>query len=88
MAIPNTITRRHVISAINRIDPPDTIPSNRQPRKLALRYNNRNYPVKFVLCIAHEIATSRELSHKAFTTHMACDFINALGGFTIVRIQD
>lgn len=88
MPIPNVISRQHIISAINRIGPPDNIPSIRKPRKLALRYNDINYPVKYVLCIAHEIATGRELSHSTFTTHMACDYINALGGFTIVRIQD
>jgi hypothetical protein len=88
MPIPNTITRQHIISAINLIGPPDTIPGNRQPRKLALQYNNRNYPVKYVLCIAHEIASGRELSYRDFTAHAACDYLNALGEFTIVRILD
>lgn len=88
MAIPNTITRQHIISAINHIGNPATIPSNRLPRKVALRYNNHNYPVKFVLSVAYDIASGRELSPAVFTTKMACEFINDLGGFTIVRIQD
>lgn len=88
MAIPNIITRQHIVSAINRIGSPNNIPSIRQPRKLALRYNNRNYSLKYLVCIAHEIATGRELSYRDFTTHMARDFINSLGEFTIIRIQD
>jgi hypothetical protein len=80
MAIPNIITRQHIISAINRIGSPNNIPSIRQPRKLALRYNNRNYSLKYLVFIAHEIATGRELSYR--------DFINSLGDFTIIKIQD
>jgi hypothetical protein len=83
MPIPQTITRQHIISAIERIGSPDNVPSIRRARSLALRYNNRNYPIKYVLCIAHEIATGNELSHRDFTTHMGRDFINDLGGFEI-----
>ncbi len=89
MPIPNIISRQHIISAINRIGLPDNIPSIRKPRKLALRYNNRNYPLKYVICIAHELATSgQEYSHQNFTTDMARDYIQNLGGFDIVRLQD
>jgi hypothetical protein len=88
MPIPNIITREHIISAIQRIGSPENVPSINRPRSLALRYNNRNYPIKYVLCIAHEIATGRELSHREFTTHIGRDYILRLGGFTIIRIQD
>lgn len=88
MPIPNIITREHIIQAIQRIGLPDNIPRMRQPKKLALRYDNRNYPIKYLICVAHEIALGRELSYRDFTAHMARDFINSLGGFNIIRIQD
>lgn len=87
MPIPQTITRQHIISAIQRIGPIENIPNIRQARSLALRYNNRNYPIKYILCIAHEIASGRELSHRAFTTHMGRDYIQRLGGFEIIRLN-
>ena len=64
-----------------------SLDSNR-PRSVALSYNNRNYPIKYVLGIAHEIATGRELPLRSFTTHIGRDYILRLGGFTIIRIQD
>ena len=86
MPIPNVITRQYIISAIQRIGSTDNIPSRRRARRVALRYNNRNYPLKFVICIAHEIATGQEYSYKEFTTNMARDYINGLGGFAIIDI--
>ena len=86
MPIPNVITRQHVISAINRIGPPENIPSKRRARKKALRYNSCNYPLKYIICIAHEIATMREYSYKDFTTNIARDYINLLGEFEIIAI--
>jgi hypothetical protein len=86
MPITNTITRHHLISALNRIGSLDNIPSKRRARRVALRYNNRNYPLKFVICIAHEIATGQEYSYKEFTTNMARDYINTLGEFDIIEI--
>lgn len=86
MAIPNFITRQHIIHAIQRIGSPDNIPNIRRARKQALRYNNRNYPLKYVICIAHEIATGQEYSYKEFTTNIARDYINGLGGFDIIDI--
>ncbi len=89
MAIPNFITREHIISAIQRIGSPDNIPNTRSARRQALRYNNRNYPLKYLICIAHEIATAgQEYSYRNFTTKMARDYINSIGGFDIVRLQD
>ena len=86
MPIPNIITREHIIAAIQQIGLPNNIPNIRRARTLALRYNNQNYPLKFVLCVAHEIATNQELSYRDFTAHMARDYYNHLGGFTIVRL--
>jgi hypothetical protein len=89
MAIPNIITRQHIINAIQRIGSPDNIPNIRRARRQALRYNNRNYPLKFVICIAHEIATGgQEYSYRNFTTNMARDYINSIGGFDVVRLLD
>jgi hypothetical protein len=89
MAIPNFITRQHIIHAIQRIGSTDNIPSIRRARKQALRYNNRNYPLKYIICIAHEIATEgQEYSYQNFTTNMAREYINNIGGFEIVRIQN
>jgi hypothetical protein len=88
MPVPNTITRQHIIRAIQRIESPDNVPSINRPRSLAIRYNNRNYPIKYVLSIAHEIATGRELPLRSFTTHIGRDYIQRLGGFTFIRIQD
>ena len=86
MPIPNIITREHIIAAIQRIGSPNNIPANYRLKTLALRYNNQNYPLKYVICIAHEIATNRTYSHTNFTSYMARDYYNNLGGFTIIQI--
>jgi hypothetical protein len=46
-----------------------------------------NYPIKYILCITHEIATGRELSHSEFTTHIGRDYILRVGGFGIIKLN-
>ncbi len=87
MPIPQIITRQHIISAIQRIGSPENVPSINRPRSLALRYNNRNYPIKYVLSIAHGIATGRELPLRNFTTYIGRDYILEIGGFEIISLN-
>jgi len=86
MPIPNIITRQHILNAIQHIGSPENIPNIRRARRVALLYNSRNYPLKYVICIAHEIAAGQEYSYREFTTNMARDYINELGGFDIIDI--
>jgi hypothetical protein len=86
MAIPNIITRQDILHAIQQIGSPENIPNIRRARRVALHYNNRNYPLKYIICIAHEIAAGQEYSYKEFTTNMARNYINGLGGFDIIDI--
>jgi hypothetical protein len=86
MAIPNSITRNHVIQVINQIDNRRQIPSIRLPRKVALRFNKNNYPVKILISWGHEIASGQELPYTSFITQEAVRYLTDLG-FEIVRLH-
>lgn len=68
MAIPNSITRNDVIQVIKQIENRRQIPSNRLPRKVALRFNETNYPVKILISWGYEVATGQDLIYSSFVT--------------------
>ena len=55
------VVKNKICNHFKGIGPPYNITSIRQPRKLALRYDHRDYPIKCLICVAHEIALGREL---------------------------
>jgi hypothetical protein len=86
MAIPNNITRNHIIQVINQIDNRRQIPSIRLAREVALRFNEINYPVKILISWGHEIASGQELPYTSFITQEAVRYLTDLG-FEIVRLH-
>jgi hypothetical protein len=85
MAIPKGITRNHINEVINQINNGRQIPSIRFARKVALRFNNENYPVKILISWGHEVSTGQELSYNLFVSQEAVRYLTALG-FEIVNI--
>jgi hypothetical protein len=86
LAIPTNITRNHIIQVVNQIDNGRQIPTNRVVRKVALRFNQTNYPVKILISWAHEIASGQELPYSSFITQEAVRYLTDLG-FEIVRLE-
>jgi hypothetical protein len=85
MPIPQNITRTQILEVINQINQGRQIPNRRNARKVALRINGRNYPVKILISWGHEIATGQELEYNLFVTQEATLFLRNLG-FDAVEI--
>ena len=85
MPIPQNITRAQILEVINQINQGRQIPNRRNARKVALRINGRNYPVKILISWGHEIATGQELEYNLFVTQEATLFLRNLG-FDAVEI--
>jgi hypothetical protein len=85
MPIPNNITRANINEVINQINQGRQIPNRRNVRKIALRLNGRNYPVKILISWGHEMVTGQELEYNLFVTQEATVFLRNLG-FNVVEI--
>jgi hypothetical protein len=85
MPIPQNITRAQILEVINQINQGRQIPNRRNARKVALRSNGRNYPVKIIISWAHELATGQELEYHLFVTQEATAYQRNLG-FDVVEI--
>ena len=85
MPIPQNITRAHILEVINQINQGRQIPNRRNPRKVALRINGRNYPVKILISWGNEIAIGQELEYNLFVTQEATAYLRNLG-FNVVEI--
>ena len=85
MPIPNNITRANINEVINQINQGRQIPNRRNARKIALRLNGRNYPVKILISWGHEMVTGQELEYNLFVTQEATVFLRNLG-FNVVEI--
>ena len=85
MPIPQNITRAQILEVINQINQGRQIPNRRNARKLALRINGRNYPVKILISWGYEIATGQELEYNLFVTQEATAYLRNLG-FDVVDI--
>lgn len=85
MPIPQNITRAQILDVINQINQGRQIPNRRNARKLALRINGRNYPVKILISWGYEIATGQELEYNLFVTQEATAYLRNLG-FDVVDI--
>ena len=76
MAIPTNITRDHILWVINQID--DTrlqVPPIRQCRSKALLYNNKRYPVKYLISWANTIPNRKEFSYNEFISDEAIRYL-------------
>lgn len=85
MPITQNITRAQILEVINQINQGRLIPNRRNARKVALRDNDRNYPVKILISWGHEIATGQEFEYNLFVTQEATAYLRNLG-FDIVEI--
>jgi hypothetical protein len=86
MAIPAHISKKHIIQIINQIDKGRSIERKRLERKVALRYNGNNYPVKILISWANELVTGQEFPSKLFVTQEATRYLSELG-FEIITIN-
>lgn len=85
MPIPQNITRTQILEVINQINQGRLIPKRRSARKVALRNNDGDYPVKILISWGHEIATGQELKYNLFVTQEATVYLRNLG-FDVVEI--
>ena len=85
MPIPQNITRLQILLVINQINQGRQSPNRRNARKVALRNNNINYPVKILISWGHEIAAGQELEYHLFVTQEASLYLRNLG-FNIVEV--
>jgi len=84
--IPDFIKRSHILQAISHLRKID-VPARRCAKKFVLLHNGSQYPAKYVLAIAHEMATGRELDPETFSGGDETNrFLRNLG-FDIVRIH-
>lgn len=60
-----TIIREHVLVALREIDR-NGVPSRRSSTKFSLVFDGRRYPPKYVVSLAHRIATGHELDSESF----------------------
>jgi len=82
--IDKTVTRKDVLKALHLIDKYG-VPLERISRKYFLRYNNQDYPPKYVLSIAAKFATGKELEPYQFNGGNETNkFLSSLG-FTILK---
>ena len=86
MAIPNYITREHILLAISKIDK-EGEPPRRDARKWAVRHNNKEYPCKLLISWANIYTDNTELdpNPNVFQSAMARKYLHNCG-FEIVRI--
>lgn len=85
MPIPQNITRAQILGVIDQINQGRQIPNRRNARKVALRINGTNYPVKILISWGYEIATGQELEYNLFVTQEATAYLRNLG-FNFVEI--
>lgn len=65
MALPNNITREHLLSAIRKIDM-EGIPDNADSRYYDVLFNNKTYPPKVIVSYANIFANGLELDRNLF----------------------
>lgn len=80
--IPKTITREHVLRAVEEIDN-NGVPAGRQSTKFGLFFNGKQYPPKYVLSLAHRFAEGHELDSSAFGGGQESNAFLASLGFQI-----
>jgi hypothetical protein len=77
--IPSTISREHILKAINEIDR-NAVPQRRLSTKFSLVFDGKLYPPKYVISLAHRFAEGRELDSTTFNGGKECNsFVRALG---------
>lgn len=77
-AIPLSIKKEHVLKAIEEIDKTG-IPLERESKSYSLLFNNKEYPPKYVICIANKYASSEELVFNYFNSLQAVSYLENLG---------
>jgi hypothetical protein len=77
--IPKNITREAIIKSIEKVDR-EGVPKGRESKKYNLRYNEKNYPPKYIVSIANLLINGFELEPHEFSGGKESnDFLAALG---------
>lgn len=77
-AIPISIKKDHVLKAIEEIDK-SGVPQERVSKRYSLLFNNKEYPPKYILCIANKYISGEELVFNYFNSLQAVNFLENLG---------
>jgi hypothetical protein len=59
--IPRTITREHVLRAVEEIDK-NGVPAERRSRKYEMSLDGKLYPAKYIVSLAHRFAFGHDLA--------------------------
>ena len=76
--IPDNINQQDIIRALKYIDK-NGVPSRNQSTKNDLIYDEKKYPVKYVLAVADHLANGKEISTKGYNSIEAKVFLKYLG---------
>lgn len=87
MAIPENISRHHVIEAFNIIDKGEIPPRRTLWQYAVLSETGKQYPPKYVIEQANKIANNPELTSNEFNTTQAQKYLARLG-FEIIEISE
>jgi hypothetical protein len=84
--IPKTIRPRDILAALKKIDK-DGIPPARLSKQFSLQYDGKLYPPKYVVSLATQISTGKELYPFEFNGGSETNVFLQKLGFTIVSVN-
>lgn len=86
MPIPESISRDHILRAIEKIKK-EGVPPRRQALNLAMAFEGKKYPIKLIISWANVYANGEELNPNPsnFNSYMAREYLVGLG-FNVVKI--
>ncbi len=85
--IPDQITRRHILEALARIDA-EGVPEAHQSTKFDLLHEDKRYPPKYAISLAHVFVSGEKWSHELFSGGDETNNFLQSRGFTVVAKND
>ncbi len=85
--IPKTITKEHIIEAARSIDS-NPVPEHREAKKFKVTVNGHNYPPKYLISVASQMATSHSLRPDEFGGGDEANCFLSRLGFAVHKIAD
>src|SRR5260370_22603300 len=85
--IPKTITKEHIIEAARSIDS-NPVPEHREAKKFKVTVNGQNYPPKYLISVASQMATSHSLRPDEFGGGDEANCFLSRLGFAVHKIAD
>ena len=82
--IPSFIEKEHLLKAIQQVSC-EGVPPQRRSHDYCLVYDSRHYPPKYIIAIAHKIATGRLLSSNEFSGGQESNGFLESRGFQVVE---